>query len=468
MTKKVMLVLSHGYHVRNLVHSGFAAEIVRLSDLSIVTPFATSSHARGENDQVLSVGEDSCGNTALVPYKVARVDSFMQSCAKLIFAGRARSKALNVLTLQERERSPVKFFVSDLLNSTIGQVRFLRRLFGFIEQLLTQSREMNSAIMELAPSVVVLANYGTEPWEKKIISASRRNGIPTVSIVPSWDNLTSKGVVSVRPDFIIVWNEIMRREAIEIADFAPQQVLVSPPPQFDLYFADVEAARTKAVSVRRSKGRSLITYATVTPKYFPQNIYICQMIVDFIRQSLSPDLKLVIRLHPQVLFDRNYSDDLAAYHDFAAKNAKWVELNLPSVSEFFGLECPRESDQLSLRELLLKTLVAVGPASTFAIDALCCGAPFIGVGFDESGEESVHASYFKFSHYKALSESGDIVVCTSLREFNNELRNVVTHGEGMQLQFTHFENLLPDRSAGGFKRAVNFIEMLASDGNGAV
>ena len=48
------------------------------------------------------------------------------------------------------------------------------------------------------------------------LKSARRLGIPAATCVASWDNLTNKGLLKYVPERVFVWNEIQRREAVEL------------------------------------------------------------------------------------------------------------------------------------------------------------------------------------------------------------------------------------------------------------
>src|SRR4030095_13968020 len=54
--------------------------------------------------------------------------------------------------------------------------------------------------------------------------------------VASWDNLTSKGLVRVLPDHVVVWNEAQKREATALHGVPADRVLVTGAQLFDRWF----------------------------------------------------------------------------------------------------------------------------------------------------------------------------------------------------------------------------------------
>ena len=68
------------------------------------------------------------------------------------------------------------------------------------------------------------------------VKAARALGIPVAFGVASWDHLTTKGVVKAIPDATYVWNEIQRRDAIELHSLPAEEVVVTGAQLFDRWF----------------------------------------------------------------------------------------------------------------------------------------------------------------------------------------------------------------------------------------
>jgi hypothetical protein len=68
------------------------------------------------------------------------------------------------------------------------------------------------------------------------VKAARTLGIRSALCVASWDNLTSKGLVRVLPDHVVVWNEAQKREAVTLHGVPAGRVLVTGAQLFDRWF----------------------------------------------------------------------------------------------------------------------------------------------------------------------------------------------------------------------------------------
>jgi len=83
-----------------------------------------------------------------------------------------------------------------------------------------------------------------QPLEYEYLRTAKRLGIPTAIVVPSWDNLTSKGVFHTIPDRMFVWNEPQIREAEEMLSVPRERLAATGAPRYDRWFS-MQPTRTR-------------------------------------------------------------------------------------------------------------------------------------------------------------------------------------------------------------------------------
>jgi hypothetical protein len=66
--------------------------------------------------------------------------------------------------------------------------------------------------------------------------AAAELGIRNVFAVASWDHLSSKGELTFEPQHVFVWNDIQKREAMELHEVAPDRITLTGAPVFDDWF----------------------------------------------------------------------------------------------------------------------------------------------------------------------------------------------------------------------------------------
>ncbi len=87
------------------------------------------------------------------------------------------------------------------------------------------------------PDVVVACPYIYRTGnDLEYVRAAQKLGIPTVAVVASWDNLSTKGTFHLLPDAVVVWNQRLAREAQVIHGIPRDRLRITGAAKFDAYF----------------------------------------------------------------------------------------------------------------------------------------------------------------------------------------------------------------------------------------
>jgi hypothetical protein len=112
------------------------------------------------------------------------------------------------------------------------------RTAALLEDAIPTSRRVNAYLRERAPDVVLTTGTLEESsLEVDFVKSARRLGIPSGVCVPSWDNLTNKGLLKCRPERVFVWNETQVREVEELHGVPAERVRPTGAHAFDEWFA---------------------------------------------------------------------------------------------------------------------------------------------------------------------------------------------------------------------------------------
>src|SRR6188472_4522959 len=77
------------------------------------------------------------------------------------------------------------------------------------------------------PSLLVVSNPGLIFSEVPLLRTARQRGVRTIAIDPSWDNFTNKLIPVRRVDRLIVWNDLMKAQAIALHGYSESQIRVA-------------------------------------------------------------------------------------------------------------------------------------------------------------------------------------------------------------------------------------------------
>ena len=190
-----------------------------------------------------------------------------------------------------------------------GQSPLGRRVAGALlagaEALMPVSAASRAFIEEHDPDVVLLASVTA--WRAPQLDhlrAARALGKRTGVCVFSWDHLSSKALIRVVPDRVLVWNPTQKREAIEWHRIPADRVVVTGAQCYDQWF-DRRPARSRDAFCRAvglSPDRPFVLYVCSVMTPDPHESAFVMRWIDELRRS--PDARLreagvLIRPHPE-------------------------------------------------------------------------------------------------------------------------------------------------------------------------
>lgn len=184
----------------------------------------------------------------------------------------------------------------------------MMRLLEHLEQAVPGHGGVEDFIRAEQPDLVLvtpLIELGSPQTD--YLRAAQRLGIRTALCVWSWDHLSSKALIRVRPDHLLVWNEIQRDEAARFHGIPPERVHVTGAQCFDRWFGR-----------RPRQDRAAFCRRAGLPDAAPFVLYVCSALfrgspseaafvrewVRAIRGSSHPELRgmnVLVRPHPQRL-----------------------------------------------------------------------------------------------------------------------------------------------------------------------
>jgi hypothetical protein len=259
------------------------------------------------------------------------------------------------------------------------------------------------------PSLVLTPTTGIYFGEGPLMGRADKNRVPILAIDLSWDHFTTKTAPLRRVDGLTVWNETMKRQAVEIHGYRPQQVCVAGVPQFDIY-ARPDSFTTREAFIRRIGGdpsKKLITLTTIPPVLYTYHDVVIDEILAAMRAGrFAGPTQLLVRVHPR--------DDIRTYERFMREPDVIVEKPFKEtiVAEGSNVD-PSRDNRLHLANTLKHSDVIVNVASTIGIEAAVLDTPVVNIGFDGHDEKPFLDSarrFYVYTHYKPLVDIGAVRV----------------------------------------------------------
>jgi hypothetical protein len=260
------------------------------------------------------------------------------------------------------------------------------------------------------PRLLVTSSPGLIFSEVPLLRTAVRRQVRSIAVDPSWDNFTNKLLPVRRVDRLVVWNELMKRQAIDLHGYAPDEIRIAGTPQWDAYFRDGTTMPRDAFfrEIGADPARRLIALTTTPRELYPHHDHVLRVLVDAMASGAWHDpVQVLVRLHPR--------DDLAAYARFEGMPHVIVEKPFRStVPAGDGLAIDITTDnQRHLANTLRHSDVVVNVASTIAIEAAIFDTPVVNVAFDgEQPSEFARSArrYYRFTHYVNVTRHGAVRV----------------------------------------------------------
>jgi len=260
--------------------------------------------------------------------------------------------------------------------------------FRDLEHLQPAPPGLVEAIDRLGVDVVLLVTRCTVGgFEQDVIKVARRLGLPSIMLVSSWDNLSSKALLNEHPDRMIVWNEVQAEEAVDFHGISRERVLVVGAPNFDRFFHEVQSHAAAPAGGPADRRAAILYFGS--SKAAPDEPAIFTRWINAVRTAADPRLRearIVLRPHP-------------------GGSVPWRSWAPPD-DPLLSIDLPRKNEPLRLLQLLRDADAVVALSTTAEIEAANAGRPVVTfrAGADAPGQEGLLHFYY------LLEERGGFVI----------------------------------------------------------
>lgn len=175
------------------------------------------------------------------------------------------------------------------------------------ERLMPTSEAMVRYLRERAPDVVVLASLTySRSQQLDLLKAARVLRIPVTAAIMSWDHLSSKALLHIAPDQIIVWNDVQRREAVEMHGLPADRVVLTGAQCYDDWFTrrPQRSREQFCADMGLDPARPFVlwVHSALSPTPDPPEPVLVRRWIDALRASDDPRLRtlgVLVRPHPE-------------------------------------------------------------------------------------------------------------------------------------------------------------------------
>lgn len=164
----------------------------------------------------------------------AHTRTFWDRLIGRIFHTMNETVSMRIRYRAEFKNQPFSYFFKYLLINFMGRFRLLRKILRKCDYLFLSEERFRECFGKYSPDLIFSTDV-IDKYDAALMYAAGRRNIPVVSMVRSWDNLTKFGVLRALPDRLLVWNEILKNQAVHYHDVPPERITVVGLPHYDFY-----------------------------------------------------------------------------------------------------------------------------------------------------------------------------------------------------------------------------------------
>jgi|OpeIllAssembly_1097287.scaffolds.fasta_scaffold00974_2 hypothetical protein len=312
------------------------------------------------------------------------------------------------------------------LSTPAGREAMAARL-RVIDRAVPASRSHKRYIRKIRPDALLVSPLLSHSGQQsEYLRAARSLGVPTAYCVASWDNLTTKGAMRGDPDYIILWNDIQKKEAIDLHGAAAERILVTGAQYFDEWFVRRPSRDRKDFCriVGLPSDRPILMYMCSSNFMAPnERVFVLKWIAS-LRRSAAPEIAeagVLIRPYPEYA-DQWREVDFSPYGNVVV----W-----PSTGEY----AITESAKRNFYDSVYHSLAVVGVNTTAMIESAIIGRCVLSVlasEFNESQSNTIHFSYLK------QENGGFLYLARDLDEHIAHLEIILREEDRMSQQIARF------------------------------
>lgn len=298
----------------------------------------------------------------------------------------------------------------------------IRPLIPFLYRLIMPAHSFHDLFLKYKPDLI----FSTDVFSSNDCRLMREavvHGVPTLGMIRSWDNLTTKGGFRVISERLVAHNEIASDEAAKFHGINPAIITKIGVPHYDRYLQGATVPRAEFLeSLGLSTDGRYIVYAPIGDRIMKVGERVQQSTFDkdaieALDKTLPTGIALIVRLPPTdtVTVGRSLFSPRVIFQEPGVRFGE-------GVTAVRGSEMSRADDNLLLNTLYHASLL-INPFSSLCLDALVLDRPVVVPHFDFHPVSFVQSikRLQEFEHFRPIMESPGVKVVNSAKELESAI-----------------------------------------------
>lgn len=326
---------------------------------------------------------------------------------------------------------------------------FSPQFFYWFEKIFVTNKKLfKQYVDKYNPSLVLTSGPGLYFMEGWAILCAKKFGIPTAAINFSWDNLTIYARSVRKTDYIICWNDIVKKDAKEIHGYKDNEIFVSGILRYDFLFMKDELGTRE--EFLKSKGLDLTKKTIFVATATDSDSDLHKKVINAVKDM---NVNVYVRVHPL--------ERMKTYEEFKALNNIYMEYagTVKQGDEQRGWQTEMEKeDQINLKKILKFCDLHINRSSTMTLDSLAFNLklPIINLKFPTSVVPVVD-----YEHYKPIIDEGAVRLAHNIDEMIEYVKMYLDNPLlDMENRKKVFDMIIKFNDGLSYKRSVDFLEKM--------
>ena len=318
------------------------------------------------------------------------------------------------------------------------RLEILRQTFipGYVNRLIAaekamiQKQSFYPVYKEWLEAIHIDGLYTVSPFLQQIELLGRlakESGVPIISSIHSFDNITVRGWPAIFFDHYIVWNKYNKAELRRINfAFTGEDITIAGAPQFDFHFNPSFGQRKEEWLQRNGipAGKKIILYGGGPGALFPNEPQYLKHLVDAFASGLIKEEALIFfRCHPLDKMDR--------WKAFVGDSPHIIYDSSPNGKKNLDYTNVTVDDIDKLVSTLKYTDVHINLCSTMTVDGSVFSKPQIGPAYDDLNKLNEHLlrNLYYQEHFTPIMEAQVVQLASSKEQLVQLVNQALEHPE---------------------------------------
>lgn len=280
-----------------------------------------------------------------------------------------------------------------LLLYNILTLPLIYQISKFVISALTFDSNLSKQINNLKPDLILLPSTGYEGLTFEIIKIAKKSKFKSCLLVDNWDNLSSKTIFTIKPDYVTVWGQQSVEHAQTIHKIPKDRIFILGTPRFQDYFKFREQHLGSPYGFK---------YAVFAGNALPFDELTALHKLDEIIDKNKYPITIIYRPHPA----RQGRKCLDTFFEYDFKN---IKLDVPAKAYYKKMEQEEALECAGLDyypRLLDNMEFMICPLSTMIVEGLIFNKMVFALTYDDKTHPA--NPYFAFQNYLHFVGIGDL------------------------------------------------------------